>query len=168
MRFTDFLRTAVLLFAGAASALALCTFASAFADDDRTLLLLALGWWVLTAVVGIWLGRRPQTTAGIGRMLADARATTSMPPIEPGAILWNRLWPLAAFATVAGGLAFLVPSVPAIASGYALAIALAWRRQSLAVQAVEERDGIQFHVEKGSPFAATSLTRLPGLKRYDV
>ena len=62
MRFTEFLRTSVLLFAGSASALALCAFAAAFADDDRTLLLLSLGWWILTAGVGLWLGRRPATT----------------------------------------------------------------------------------------------------------
>ena len=168
MRFTEFLRTSVLLFAGSASALALCAFAAAFADDNRTLLLLSLGWWVLTALVGLWLGRRPATTNGIGRMLADAKAVTSMPAIEPGAILWNRLWSLAVFTAVTGGLAFLFPPVPAIGSGYALAIALAWRRQSLAVQAIEERDGVQFSVEKTSPFGPTQLTRMPGLKRYDV
>ncbi|MEA2346583.1 MAG: hypothetical protein QOG62_370 [Thermoleophilaceae bacterium] len=168
MRFTEFLRNAVLLFAGAASTLALCTLIAAFSEDDRRLLLLAIGWWILAGVIGLWLGRRPQTTQGIGRMLADAKAVTSMPPIEPGPIMWNRLWPLAVFTAVAGGLAFLFPPVAAVATGYALAISLAWRRQALAVQAIEERDGIQFHVEKASPFGATRLTRLPGMKRYDV
>jgi hypothetical protein len=168
MRFIDFLRTTVLLFGGAASTLALCSLVAIYSDDDRTLLQLALAWWALAALIGLWLGRGHRTTAGIGRMLADARAATTMPEFEPGAILINRLWPLAAFTVVAGGLAFLFPPVPAIATGYALAIALAWRRQSAAVQAIEERDGVQFHVERSSILGATKLIRTAGLKRFEA
>ena len=96
MRFPDFLRTCVLLFAGAATALAAVAIAGASAKDDRTLLYFALGWWAIAAVGGLWLGRRPEVTQGIGRALAGARTQPALPELEPGAILFNRLWALAA------------------------------------------------------------------------
>ena len=42
----------------------------------------------------------------------------------------NRLWPLLISTVGAGALAFLVPQVPAIAAGFAIIWALAWRRQA--------------------------------------
>jgi hypothetical protein len=168
VRFTDFLGTSTLLFGGAASTLALWTVVSAFSEDDRTLLLLSLGWWAVAAIVGLWLGRGTRPANGISRMLAQAKAATAMPELEPGAILWNRLWPLAAFTVVAGGMGFIFPPVPAVAAGYPLAIALAWRRQSGAVQAIEERDGVQFHVERSPLLGATRLVRTAGLKRFEA
>ena len=46
----------------------------------------------------------------------------------------NRLWPLL-FSTVgAGALAFLVPQVPAVATGFGIIWSLAWRRQASAVR----------------------------------
>jgi hypothetical protein len=168
MRFTDFLRTSVLLFAGSASALALCAVVGIYAADEPRLLLLASGWWLLAALAGLWLGRRADATKGIARLLASARAASALPEVEPGAILLNRLWPLAAYTVVAGTVAFLFPQVPAIAAGYSLAIALAWRRQANAVQAVEERDGVQFHVERSELLGPTKLVRTAGLKRYDA
>lgn len=167
MRFTDFLRTAVLLFGGAATALAAVSVAGAAAEDDRTLIYFSLGWWLVAALTGLWLGRREAVTAGIGRLLASARAATSMPEQEPGAVLFNRLWALALFTVVAGGLAFLIPQVPAIGTGYALVLALAWRKQARAVEAIELRDGVQFHVERTSPFKPTQLTRTAGLRKLE-
>jgi hypothetical protein len=166
VRFTDFLRTSVILFGASATALAVSTLAGANAGSDIGLLYLAVAWWALAAAVGLWLGRRNAPSPGIARMMAGARPTPTMPELEPGTLLFNRLWPLAAFTVVAGGLAFLLPSVPAVGTGYALIIALAWRRQSAAVQAVEERDGVQFHVEHISPFRPTQLLRTPGLRRF--
>ena len=58
MRYTDFLKTTVLLAAGEATALAIVTIAVVAGDDDRTALYFALGWWVLSGIIGIWLGRR--------------------------------------------------------------------------------------------------------------
>jgi hypothetical protein len=81
--------------------------------------------------------------------------------------MFNRLWPLALVTIAAGGVAFLVPQVPAIAAGYALAAALAWRRQSAAVQAIEERDGVEFWFDRTSPFSAPKLLRLPGLRKIE-
>jgi hypothetical protein len=55
--------------------------------------------------------------------------------------------------------------VPAIATGFALGVAAAWRNREAAVSAVEERDGVLFYVEHGSAFDAIKLVRTPGLRR---
>ncbi len=167
MRLVDFLRTAVLLFGGAATALAVVALAGADSRDDTTLIYVAAAWWGISAVVGLWLGRRRDVTEGIGRLLASARAATSMPELEPGTIIFNRLWALFVVTLVSAGVAFLVPQVPAIATGYALIVALAWRKQSGAVEAIEMRDGVQFHVERTSPFKPTRLIRTAGLRKID-
>ena len=167
MPFTDFLRTTVLLSAGAATALAVVAIAGARADDDRTVLYFALGWWTLAALIGLWLGRRPEVTAGIGRLLASARATQTLPELQPGTVVFNRLWALLLLTIAAGAVAFLIPQVPAIAAGYCLLLALAWRRQPSAVEAVEQRDGVRFYVEPGSPFRPTQLARTPGFRRNE-
>ncbi len=143
MRFRDFLRVAVLLFGGAATALAIVSIGGATRNDDRALLMVAFGWWVAAAVIGLWLGRRPAPTPGIAGLLASARKATSLPELEPGTLLFNRLWPLAVVSVAAGGIGFFFPQVPAVATGYALLMALTWRRQSSAVAAIEGRDGVR-------------------------
>ena len=167
MRFADFLRTAVLLFGGAGTALAIVAIAGANADDDLPLIFLAIGWWTLAAAGGLWLGRRMAPTPGIARLLAGARSTNQLPEIEPGAIIFNRLWPLAVLTLASGALAFLFPQVPAIAAGYAIGIALTWRKQAGGVQAIEERDGARFYFDRSSPFGAPKLLRTPGLRKVE-
>jgi hypothetical protein len=167
MRFPDFLRTTVLLFAGAATALAAVAVAGAAAKDDRTLLYVAVAWWALAALGGLWLGRRPEVTQGISRALAGTRTQAVLPELEPGAILFNRLWALALFTVGSGAVAFLIPQIPAIAAGYVIAAALAWRKQSAAVEAIEGRDGVRFYVEHTSPFKPTQLIRTPGFRRVE-
>jgi len=168
VRFTDFLRTAVLLFAGAATALAFVSLVGANSDNDTTLLLVALVWWTATGVSGIWLGRRPRVNAGLARLMSSARSATALPEVEPGRIVINRLWGFALLTVASGAVAFLVPQVPMVATGYALLFALAWRRQAAAVAAVEERDGVRFYVESTSPFKPTRLIRTPGFRKFDV
>jgi hypothetical protein len=165
--FTDFLRTTVLLCSGAATALAVVSIAGARADDDTTLLYVAVGWWGAAALIGLWLGRRGDVTAGIGRLLSSSRATQTLPELQPGGVIFNRLWLLLALTLVSGAVAFLIPQVPAIAAGYCLLLALAWRRQSSAVEAIEQRDGVRFWVEVGSPFKPTQLVRTPGFRRNE-
>ena len=167
MRFGDFLRTAVLLFGAAATALAVVAIAGAQADDDIPLVYVAVGWWFVAAVAGLWLGRRDAVTDSIGRLLADARTQPALPPLEPGTILFNRLWAFGLATIVAGGVAFLIPQVPAMAAGFTLAAALAWRRQAAAVLAIEERDGVRFYIEHGSPFTPTRLLRTPGFRKNE-
>ena len=53
MRFRDFLRVAVLLFGGAATALAVVSVVSATREDTNTLVYVAAGWWVAAAVAAI-------------------------------------------------------------------------------------------------------------------
>jgi hypothetical protein len=67
----------------------------------------------------------------------------------------------------AGGIAFLFPSVPATWTGFTLMVALAWRKQPSAVQAIEERDGVRFYVERVSPFKPTKLLRTPGWRKNE-
>ncbi len=167
MRLTDFLRTAVLLFSAAATALATVAVVGASADQDVVLLYVAVTWWVLAGGAGLYVGRRAETSRGIGRMLAGARSTPALPELEPGRVVIYRLWPVGVFTVVSGALAFLLPQVPAIGCGYALIVALAWRKQESAVKAIEDRDGARFYVERGSPVGPTRLVRTPGLRKVE-
>jgi hypothetical protein len=167
MRFREFLRVAVLLFGGAATALAAVSIVGMARDAEPALALVAVGWWVAAAVIGLWLGRRGAASPGIARVLASARTSPSLPELEPGAVLFNRLWPLAVLAVASGGIGFFFPQVPAIATGYALLAALTWRKQSAAVAAIEERDGVQFWFDRSSPFGAPRLVRTPGLRKVE-
>ena len=53
------------------------------------------------AIAGVWLGRRPVATPGISGLLASARRTNTLPELEPGAVMFNRLWSLAVLAIAA-------------------------------------------------------------------
>jgi hypothetical protein len=167
VRFPEFLRTSVLLFAAAATALAAVAIVGAAADDNRTLIAMAVGWWVITAIAGGWLGRGREPTGAIAKMLADSRSSPMLPDVEPGRTMLNRLWPLALFVAVAGGVAFVLPQVAAIGAGYAIAIALMWRKQSRAVSAIEDRDGVRFYVERSSALGPTKLLRTPWMKKIE-
>ena len=162
MRFSDFLKATVLISAAAASALAAVTLAGATADGNDRLVYAAAGWWLAAAALGAWVGRRGHTTPQIGRLLASARSTRALPELRAGAVLLNRLWPLLLFTIVSGALAFLAPQIPAIAAGFAIIWALAWRRQERAVAAIEERDAVRFYVEQTSPVKPIQLLRTPG------
>ncbi len=165
MRFVDLLRTAVMLSAGAATMLAIVTVLGATRDSDDTLVLIGAGWWVAAALIGTFVGRRDQVSQPIGRVLADARTATMMPEHRPGAVVFNRLWPLL-LSTVAAAIAGLFfPQVPMVAAGFAIIWALAWRRQDAAVVAIEERDGSTFYVERTSPVRPMRLVRTPGFRR---
>jgi hypothetical protein len=164
VRFVDFLKTTILLSAGAATALACVTVLAAADDAEGRLALLSAGWWVLAALIGVLLGRRAETSPPIARLLAAARSTTALPEHRPGAILVNRLWPLLLFTVLAGGLAFLAPQIPGIGTGFAIIWALAWRRQHAAVAAIEERDGVRFYVLRTSPVRPIALQRTPGFR----
>ncbi len=164
MRFADFLRITVLISAAAASALAAATVAGAAGTGDDLVVPVGAGWWAIAAVIGGWLGRRAGTSTPIGLLLSSARTQNSLPEANPGRTLLNRLWPLLVSTVGAGALAFILPQVPAIATGFAIIWALAWRRQSSAVTAIEERDGARFYLEPTSPVKPIRLVRTPGLQ----
>jgi hypothetical protein len=164
---TDFMRTAVLLFGAAASLLAALAVVGASGDADILVLYVGLAWWAVAAMAGGWLGRRTHPSPGISRMLSGARTSLAIPELEPARVIVYRLWALAVFALACGGLGVLLPQVPAIGAGYALLVALAWRRQEAAVKAIEGRDGARFYVERGSPFKPTRVVRTPGLRKVE-
>jgi hypothetical protein len=164
VRFVDFLRSTVMLSAGAATALALVTLLAATDNSEKAVLAVAVGWWIVAALIGLRLGRRAEANPPIARLLADAKASAALPENHPSAVLLNRLWPLLLFTVVAGGLAFLAPQIPGIAAGFAIIWALAWRRQEAAVTAIEERDGAFFYVMRTSPVRPMALERTPGFK----
>ena len=165
MLFTDLLRLTVLLVAGLATALGgVAVVAADAADDTRTLIVTAV-WWAIAVVLGLLLGRPERAHESVAEVLASARTITSLPDTSPNRIALGRLWPLGVFALVAGGLAAVFPSVPAIGSGYALLVALMWRNREPAVTGVEDRDGVRFYVEPTSPFEPLRLVRTPGLSR---
>lgn len=162
VRFVDFLRTTVLLSAGAATALATVTVFAAAAGAHEVLVATSIGWWIVASVIGLRLGRRSHANPPIARLLASARASTTLPEHRPGAIILNRLWPLLLYTLLAAGSAFLAPQVPGIAAGFAIIWALSWRHQDAAVEAIEERDGASFYVRRTSPMKPMSLLRTPG------
>jgi hypothetical protein len=165
VRFVDLLKTTVMLSAAAATMLAIVTVIGATGDRDDTLVLIGAGWWVAASIIGAVLGRRPQVTAPIGRLLADAKLATMLPEHRPAAVIVNRLWPLLISTVAAGAVGFLFPQVPLVACGFAIIWSLAWRRQDSAVLAVEERDGVSYYVERTSPLRPMQLVRTPGLRR---
>ena len=162
MRFGDFLKATVLLSAGAATALAAITVIGISQETDGALIGVSVGWWVLAALIGLTLGRRAETSPPIARLLAGARAQTTLPDLNPSRTLLNRLWPLLVSTLGAGVLAVFQPQVAAIAAGFAIIWALAWRRQEAAVAAIEERDGVRFYVDRTSPLSPIQLIRTPG------
>jgi hypothetical protein len=166
MPFADFVKTTVLLSAGAATTLAVVTLLSARSAGQPGTATLAVGWWAAASVIGLAIGRRAATSPPIARLLGGARVVSVLPPQRPGRILLARLWPLLLSTLVAGGLALLWPQVPAVATGFALIWALAWRQQHGAIVAIEQRDGVRFHVEETSPLRPITLIRTPGFKAY--
>ena len=166
MPYCDLLRMTVLLAAGAATALAAVTVLAATSNSDTLTLFVAAGWWLVALIAGLILGRPARAADSMRPVLADARLATALPSLDnPTRAALARLWPIGAFALVAGGLGIVLPGVAAIGTGFALAVALAWRAREGAVAAIEERDGVRFYVEPGSALQPITLLRTPGLRR---
>jgi hypothetical protein len=165
VRFSEFLRTTVLMSAAGASLLAAVTVIGlATGVGDAAVVPVAVGWWTGAGLIGLWLGRRAQASPPIASLLADARPGPTLPEVNPGRTLLNRLWPLLACCIGAAALGLALPQVPAVAAGFAIIWALAWRRQSSAVTAIENRDGARFYIERTSPLAPIRLQRTPGFR----
>ena len=164
MRFTDFLKTTVLLTAGEATALGTVTIVAGASKEDTTTIIFSLAWWAVAAIIGAWLGRGSGPTERIGRLLAGARSSAALPEIRPADVLVNRLWPLGVSALLAAGISWLYPQFASVATGYAILVALAWRKQDAAVTAIEARDGARFYVIPTPPFRGIELVRTPGYR----
>ena len=166
MAFCDLLRMTVLLAAGAATALAAITVISTDASQDTLTLYVAAVWWIVALVGGLVLGRPSRAADAMRPILTEARTATALPELgHPTRAALARLWPLAAFAAIAGGLGIVYSGVAAVGTGFALGAALTLRAREGAVAAIEERDGVRFYVEAGSALQPVTLVRTPGLRR---
>jgi hypothetical protein len=166
MPFADFVRTTVLLAAAAATTLAAITLISARGADDPRTATVGVAWWAVAGVIGVVMGRRGAASPPIARLLGGAKTVMALPPQRPLRVVITRLWPLFLSTLVAGVLALLAPQIPAVATGFALIWALAWRQQHSAIVAIERRDGARFHVDQTSPWRPITLSRTPGFKAY--
>jgi hypothetical protein len=162
VRFGDFLKATVLLSAGCATLLAFVTILGITREDDRVVIYVTAGWWVLATAIGISVGSRSVASPPIARLLAGARSQTTLPEVNPGTTMLNRLWPLLMATIGAAGLSFVEPQVSSVAAGFTIIWALAWRTQERAVLAIEERDGVRFYVDRTSPLQPIQLVRTPG------
>ena len=162
MRFGDFLKATVLLSAGCATLLAFVTVLGITREDDRVVIYVTAGWWILATSIGVSLGARASASPPIARLLAGARTQTTLPELNPGTTLLNRLWPLLLATIGAAVVSFVEPQVSAVAAGFTIIWALAWRTQERAVLAIEERDGVRFYVDRTSPLQPIQLIRTPG------
>jgi hypothetical protein len=139
--------------------------AGAANERDNLLVPVIAAWWVVALAWGFVIGRGSRTNVQIERLLATARAATSLPEQRPGTVLLNRLWPLLLATVASGGIAFLYPQVPGIFAGFAMALAIALRHQEKAVAAIEERDGVAFYVERTHWLRPIQLVRTPSFRR---
>jgi len=165
MTFRQLLRATVLLCAGSASVLALVVVLRGYVDGEAGLVAVSGTWWVIASGIGIAVGRHDAANPQIAAALADARAADQLPEHRPVRTLLNRLWPVLVATFASGAASLVLPQVTGVASGFLLIWALAWRRQEQAVQAIEERDGVEFHVERTGLVEPLKLVRLPGLRK---
>ncbi len=166
MLFSELLRITVLLVAGVATALGALSVLLAGQEDPSFLALAVLGgWWLLATVAGLLYGTSARAAKALSPVLRAARMQTTLPPEPEGRIAFTRLWPIGAFAMVCVIAGVIYPQVAAIGAGYAILIALAWRRREAAVQAIEDRDGVRFYVEPSPAHRPVKLVRTPGLYR---
>ncbi len=165
MLFVDLLRLTVLLIGGAGSVLGLLTVVAANQNTAYSTVYISAGWWIIAAMIGIFLGSPSRAAGAMSRTLAGAQTQTALPTESAGRIAFQRLWPIGAFAIGAGALAWIWPQVTGVGAGFAILNALAWRGRERAVTAIEQRDGVRFYVEPGSAFAPVKLIRTPGLGR---
>ncbi|HEX4304550.1 MAG TPA: hypothetical protein VHZ54_00800 [Solirubrobacterales bacterium] len=164
MPYTDLLRATVVLTGAEATVLGAISAISVGGEPSSTTVIVALAWWLISLILGFWLGRPERAREDMRDPLSRARMATSLPSESPGRIAAQRLWPVALTAIIAGGLGLFFPGVAIIGTGYALIVSLAWHTREGAVQAIEERDGVRFFVVPGSAFRPIELVRTPGLR----
>jgi hypothetical protein len=165
MLFSELLRITVLLVAGVATALAALSVLVIQNEDSTFAAVFGGGWWLIATLIGLVLGTSARAAEAITPALRGARTATSLPAESDSRIAFMRLWPVGAFAVVCGVGGVVFPQIAVIGAGYALLIALLWRRREDAVRAIEDRDGVRFYVEPTSALEPIRLVRTPGLYR---
>ncbi|MCW2982212.1 MAG: hypothetical protein JWO14_3939 [Solirubrobacterales bacterium] len=164
MPYTDLLRFTVIVTAAEATILAAISAISVGGEPSATTAIVAVAWWLISLILGFWLGRPERAREDVRAPLTRAKTATSLPSESPARIAIERLWPIALTAIIAGGLGLFFPGVAIIGTGYALIVSLSWHTREAAVQAIEERDGVRFFVVPGSALKPIELVRTPGLR----
>jgi hypothetical protein len=162
--YTELLRLTVVVAAAEATALAAISAISVGGEPGPTTIIVAIAWWLISLILGIWLGRPERARDDVREPLAKARTATQLPSESAARIAIQRLWPIALTAIIAGGLGLFFPGVAIIGTGYALIVSLSWHTREAAVQAIEERDGVRFYVVPNSALKPIELVRTPGLR----
>jgi hypothetical protein len=162
--YTDLLRVTVFITGAEATVLAAIAVLGAGGEVSTTGVIVAAAWWLISLIVGSWLGRPARAAEDVRIPLASARTATSLPSETPGRIAIGRLWPIALTAIAAGVLGLFFPGVAVIGAGYALIVSLAWHTREAAVLAIEQRDGVKFYVVPNSALRPIELVRTPGLR----
>ena len=165
MLLCDLIRITVLLVAAVATALVVVTIAAISGENNVPVLVLSAVWWPGAAMIGMVLGRYERTYANVAAALARAKPASVFPTAGPWRIVLARLWPIAAFTVVVAALAWLFPQVASMSAGFAILTALAWRRAEAAVTAIEQRDGVRFHVDVSAAWQPLKVFRTPGFMR---
>ena len=164
MPYTELLRFTVVVTAAEATILGAISAVSVGGEPGATTVIVALAWWLISLILGFWLGRPERAREDMRDVLAKAKMATLLPSQSPTRIALQRLWPIAVIAIVAGGLGLFFPGVAIIGAGYGLAVSLAFHAREGAVQAIEERDGVRFYVLPTSALKPIELVRTPGLR----
>lgn len=163
MRYCDYLHSSVLLIGSAALALMLVSAGSLAWYGGSLMIALSVAWVLICLLCGLWLGRGDSVQESVHALLSKSRPEPIFPKIEPSAVLLTRLWPVLAITLAAAVSSYWFPQLAVAAAGYGLLWSLAWRRQSDAVLAIEERDLVHFWIVKGSPVRPPKLVRVPAM-----
>jgi hypothetical protein len=162
--YTDLLRVTVFITGAEATALGAISAISVGGEPSPTTLIVTAAWWLISLILGFWLGRPERAREDMREPLARARMATSLPVDSANRIAVQRLWPIGVTAIIAGGLGLFFPGVAIIGAGYALIVSLSWHTREAAVLAIEERDGVRFYVVPNSALKPIQLVRTPGLR----
>lgn len=165
MSYVQLLKSTVSLSLGSAFSLMLMVLLRESDGTGPTGLLMPLILWSLAVIVGGFIGRGSNVHEQISGLLANSTQAKNHPDFKPVTTMINRLWPIFLLTIAAVGLSPVVPQIPIVAAGFLLILGLSFRGQASAVQAIQWRDGIEFWIEKSSPFSKLKLIRMPGLRR---
>lgn len=163
MRYTDYLRSSVMLIGSAAFALIVISAGAIARDGGLFLTVFGAAWLIIATIIGIWLGHSDQVMESIRTILSASRPEPIFPKVEPAALLLSRLWPVLSVSLVAAVVSVWFPQLAVAAAGYGLLWAVAWRRQASAVEAIEERDAVHFWIVRNSPLKPPKLVRVPAM-----
>jgi hypothetical protein len=162
--YSDLLRLTVFITGAEATALGAISAISVGGEPSPTTLIVTAAWWLISLILGFWLGRPERAREDMRQPLSRARTATSLPVESESRIAVQRLWPIAVTAIIAGGLGLFFPGVAIIGTGYALIVSLSWHTREAAVLAIEARDGVRFYVVPNSALKPIELVRTPGLR----